>query len=843
MLGSESRFFTLLLRNFLVCGISASPFLIGEVSRASEVYAKNVSSNTSEIGDFEAKLAQVLVLESAETEQNCSQEELERLEELIASSADSDDIEAAQQQLEDCEAEAEASEEPAADEPVEVTNEGIVITVTGTRTPRSVQDSAGTVTVLEAEDLELQGARDIGDVVRYEPGVSVPRNANRFGNQGFNIRGIGGNRVLILQDGIRIPDNYVGRGRDYQDLDGLDRIEIVRGAASALYGSDAIGGVVSFTTRDPQDYLDLVNDTLYTSARLTYDTTSDSFGKNFTLAGEEGDFQASVSISQESGSEFENFDKDINPQDADSLNLLGKLVFQATERSQFKLTGELFSEDTDTELLNELRRTPFNVQPALGRPLAFLERDRYETEDEKRRRRISLTHDYENEDSNWLQRFNWTLYYQDADISETAVQGGVLQEIAFGARGPLPPTFTPILRDEENKFDQDILGGDLQLESNFFTGDWEHRLTYGFDLTRTETVRERDNTLTNLITREQSKFVIGEEFPNKTFPDTKTVRGGLFIQDEIEVAEGRVTLIPGLRVDYYSLRADNDDPDFQRINVDNYEVDDLDEFALSPKFGIVGKVTPELSAYFQYARGFRSPPYDDANVAFTNFAFGYTVLPNADLEPETSNNFEIGLKGRYEAVDFDLAAFYNRYDDFIDTTQIGTRASDDFSEFQSQNLGEVRIWGLEAGGEYRINPYADHRFSLLGKVAWAQGDNLDDDEPLNSVEPLSGVMGLRYRGPEDRWGSELIATLAAEKDGDRVSGSNIFRPDGYITLDLLSFYRFSDRVSLNVGLYNLFNNEYTRWTDVNEGRQRDDRLLNTFTQPGFNATVGLKAVF
>ncbi|NJR71319.1 MAG: TonB-dependent receptor [Synechococcales cyanobacterium CRU_2_2] len=423
-----------------------------------------------------------------------------------------------------------------------------------------------------------------------------------------------------------------------------------------------------------------------------------------------------------------------------------------------------------------------------------MQRDRYDTEDEKRRRRISLTHNYENEDSNWLQRAHWNLYYQDADISEQTTQGGILQETTFGPRGPRS-TFSPILRDEENKFDQDILGGDLQLESNFFTGDWKHRLTYGFDLSRTSTVRERDNTLTNLTTGAVSKFVIGEEFPNKTFPDTQTLRGGLFVQDEIELADGRLTLIPGLRLDYYSLRADNDDPDFQRINVDNYEVEDLDEFALSPKFGIVGKVTPELSAYFQYARGFRSPPYDDANVAFTNFAFGYTVLPNGDLEPETSNNFEIGLKGRYSNFDFDLAAFYNRYDKFIDTVEIGTRESDGFSINQSQNLGEVRIWGLEAGGEYRVNPDADHRFSLLGKIAWAQGDNLSDNAPLNSISPLSGVVGLRYRGPEERWGTELIATLAAQKDGDRVSGNNIFRPEGYITLDLLSFYRISDRLS------------------------------------------------
>ncbi|NJM56286.1 MAG: TonB-dependent receptor [Synechococcales cyanobacterium RU_4_20] len=92
-------------------------------------------------------------------------------------------------------------------------------------------------------------------------------------------------------------------------------------------------------------------------------------------------------------------------------------------------------------------------------------------------------------------------------------------------------------------------------------------------------------------------------------------------------------------------------------------------------------------------------------------------------------------------------------------------------------------------------------------------------------------------------GERADCNPGSAKQGDRVSGNNIFRPEGYLTLDLLSFYRISDRVSLNLGLYNLFNNEYTRWTDVNSGRQTNDRLLNSFTQPGFNATVGLKAVF
>src|SRR3546814_10509902 len=94
----------------------------------------------------------------------------------------------------------------------------------------------------------------------FEPGVSVQRQPARFGaalgatgragNESFNIRGIGGNRVLIQVDGVRVPDGFSfgaqasGRG-DYVDLGLIKSVEILRGPSSALYGSDGLAGAVS----------------------------------------------------------------------------------------------------------------------------------------------------------------------------------------------------------------------------------------------------------------------------------------------------------------------------------------------------------------------------------------------------------------------------------------------------------------------------------------------------------------------------------------------------------------------------------------------------------------------
>ena len=87
---------------------------------------------------------------------------------------------------------------------------------------------------------------DLDDLARFQPGVSMGTDA-RGGNQGFSIRGIGGNRVLHVIDGIRSSDIYFGNGKDTFEMDNLQNVQIIRGPASVLYGADAMGGAVVFS--------------------------------------------------------------------------------------------------------------------------------------------------------------------------------------------------------------------------------------------------------------------------------------------------------------------------------------------------------------------------------------------------------------------------------------------------------------------------------------------------------------------------------------------------------------------------------------------------------------------
>ena len=148
------------------------------------------------------------------------------------------------------------------------------------------------------EDIENELSRDIKDLIRYEPGISVSNSAGRFGLSGFNVRGIDGNRVLIEVDGIPVPDSFgigsfASAGRDFVDIESLKQVEILRGAASSLYGSDAIGGVVAFVTKDPADYFGAGTGPVHADGSAAWYDADDSYTATATGAWK-GDFLAGL---------------------------------------------------------------------------------------------------------------------------------------------------------------------------------------------------------------------------------------------------------------------------------------------------------------------------------------------------------------------------------------------------------------------------------------------------------------------------------------------------------------------------------------------------------------------
>lgn len=712
------------------------------------------------------------------------------------------------------------------------------VTVTGTRTERTLADSPASITVIDRERLRRELVQNIQDLVRYEPGVSVRRSV-RYGLQDFNIRGLDANRVLIQVDGIRQPERFsfgpFTIGRDTFELETLKTVEIIRSPASTLYGSDALGGVVTYTTLDPADLLGERDSHVGLSSQ--YDSKNQGYVNTLSLAGRQDNLEALLIYTRRDAREPD-IQADPSFKDRQTVegdNVLAKLVYRFSPFDSLTLTAEYFHNRTTTTF------SPRNLDPGIR----FF-RETIETE----RSRLSLEYRYANPDTPAFELATVQIYYQPARTQEPSVE-----ERTLTVQGrPVP-----VRRDTFNELVSNILGASVQAQSRFQTGDLSHRLVYGMEISTTRNERPRNRFQTNLLTGAVTQNIPPDTFPTKDFPDSDTVRFGLYLQDEIDFGGGNFTLIPGIRYDTYRLTPSPDEA-FLKSGA---EAASLFADAISPKVGLVWRINPNLTFTAQYNTGFRAPQYNEINSGFTNLVspfFRYRTLSNPNLRPETSQGFEVGLRGIYPQASFSLAAYYNTYNDFIEAfREVGSEPSPPgppgspppppVTLFQSQNVSRARIYGVEATGQYFFSPDLTG-WSLNGSFAWAVGDNLTENKPLLSIEPLTAVLGLHYDDPSQIWGARLVATLVADpRDPQReVVQPNPnappqipFVPKGYTVVDLLGYYNLDDNWQLNFGVFNLFDEKYFLYSETRSlfvGPEVERRA-----QPGRHAALSFSTRF
>ncbi|HTU12814.1 MAG TPA: TonB-dependent hemoglobin/transferrin/lactoferrin family receptor [Allosphingosinicella sp.] len=727
-----------------------------------------------------------------------------------------------------------AQTQPAEEAPVQLASAetpGQQITVTATRTPTPTGEVPATVTVIDEQRIADELATDSRDLVRFEPGVSVPRGPTRFGaalgvtgrdgNSGFRIRGIGGNRVLIQVDGIRVPDGFTfgaqaaGRG-DYVDLGIVKSVEILRGPASALYGSDGLAGAVSFTTSDPGDLMRGDND-IAALGRVTYDSASDEFSETALVAGRSGNISGLISYTRRDGHELENQGTNdalnatrtrANPLDTRSNAVLGKLVLDAGGGHRFRLTGEYGDSRVETDVISG-RTTP----PAAPNPLpATAVIDLY-ARDTIDRARVSLDWRYTGEGA--IDFAQVAIYWQQANN----------RQFTFEDRN------TAADRTRINTFDNEVYGASAEARSSFQTGGLRHQLVYGGDISVTRQEGLRDGTVPPA----------GETFPTRAFPATDFTRAGLFVGDEITLAGGHVTLHPALRFDHYSLNATNDPllPAFQGADQSSSRV--------TPRFGAVVRIGDSgFSVYGNYAQGFKAPEPSQVNQFFSNLGFGYTSIPNPDLGPERSETWEAGLRYQGPIASASLTAFTGRYRDFISQEVVaGSFTPADPAIYQFINLDRVKIHGIE--GRASLN--FPSGFNADVAFAYASGDVVDPltgtESPLSSIDPLKVVLGAGWRDPGGRFGAQLYLTATARKDLDDTVGicaAACFRPEAATILDATAFWRISENFTLRAGIFNITDETYAYWGDV-AGLAATSTVIDAYTQPGRNGRVSLSVRF
>ncbi len=667
--------------------------------------------------------------------------------------------------------------EPSADsEPLEE------ISVTATRQPTQVLDVPGVVSVTTRKQIDERQIRDAQDLVRYEPGINVPRQTSGtdpFGNLGsFNIRGVSGNRVQIQVDGTRVQEQITDGNRGFFDFPTLKAVEIQRGPGSVLWGADALGGVVSFRTLDPGDLLD---GTRPVAGRT--ETSFDSFNDRFSKTGMAAfqltpELQAILILNQASYHEgklrkarADGGDwgcprvpdaircDELNPLDGTSWNALSKFVWAPTDDQKVTLTGEIFDSTGKIQQLYD-----YGLQPT-G---AF--NGEYERKQDQTRERLSLAHEW-NVGTTWLDQLRWQVSFSP---QKRELNSDRFTRTALGVERR---TYD-LLRYEEK-----FLQGDLQLTSVAETGPVSHRFTYGFQGDFTKTNYERRTLVTDIATGVTTPGAVSG------FANAETMRADLYLQDEITLFGDRLKVTPGARWANYQIDPKGGvytpipgfgDPEKQNSS------------RLIPQIGALYKLTDEYSVYGRYAEGFKMPTAQQLYTSSPGVAFNLIPAPN--LKPESVKSYEAGLRAQYGASDyfqeawFSAGAFKADYANFIQNFYNFPGTND----YTYRNLSQVKIWGLEASGEVRLSD----RWSVNGTLSWQRANQRAErgaaKTPFDGAIPLVGVLGVKWRDPALGLEIEGVGTFAqgvkrASSDGqDLPETLQIFKPGGYAVFDLFA---------------------------------------------------------
>ncbi|MFN7154949.1 MAG: TonB-dependent hemoglobin/transferrin/lactoferrin family receptor [Acidovorax sp.] len=699
------------------------------------------------------------------------------------------------------------------------------VVISGSRTEQDPDELPMSIDVINAQAIEEGQVRDIRDVARELPNVSVARSPSRFTlasgstgrdqNAGFNIRGLDGNRVLMMVDGIRLPRSYVfsanAFGRDYLDIGLLQRIEVVRGATSALYGSDGMAGLVNFITAEPSAFLE---GDKHIGGRVSLGYDGDDHGKRLgaTVAGRAGDavqwlIGGNVTRTREldnmGTNAAANVDRTLpNPQKDQSGALLGKVVLTPGGGQRHVFTLEHVDKSADYELLTARAKPPLASTSVLSSTsFTDMQRSRATWEGSWRL------------NTAFADDVKATLSYQDAHSREYITED----------RNTAADRVRDVTYDERTW--QANLQGNKLLRMGSGASAWVQKITYGLDHTSAK--------VSNLQTGVTPP--VGETFPLKRFPDTNETSTALYVQDEL--VNGAWSITPGVRFDSFRIKADQTGFGAQAVS--------LSGNATSPKLGVLYRATEQWSVFGNYAAGFRAPNAGQVNAFFENAVSNYKTIPNANLKPEKSQNLELGVRGRMQALSVEAAAFTGRYKDFIEDLQQvgGTGAPGNPLVFQSVNIGRVKLSGFEVKGRMEWGTVAGGQVSTPFAYGQTRGRDTATGRPVNTVDPARLTAGVRYETAG--WHVRLDATHSAAKKASDVyvaaNGTQYLTPS-FTVLDLAGQWRIRKDLRLNAGIYNLTDKKHWRWADV-RGLAANASFIDAYTQPGRAVRVSLVADF
>lgn len=672
-----------------------------------------------------------------------------------------------------------------------------VVTVSA-KQPVPIGEVVGSVAVISQDEIEARLVSDVSQLLENTIGITVPKDisSGRSRNSDVVIRGVGNNRVNIFIDGFRTGDAYQsgGYGKDLVDTELLKRVEILKGPSSSLYGSDGLAGTIAYTTKDASDIADESNP--YLSATLSSQDVNSQEKVTVLGAMVRNNLEALVQLSTREMNEMEVHDsatETLNPMDGEQESILAKLKLSLNNGSSINITFDNQELDSEYNLLTDLgsgfsaaNMQVENVSSSLGL-------------DNLTRERFSITYEFSGKnslfDSGVIRSFSQTTDQRTTTSKNKAI-------MVMPAFGPPIPSFVPTSEASDFDFNQEVSGFSLEMIKVIAN----HNIIYGVESETAEYSRNNDKTEVNLITGDVNKTLANTLYPHKRFPDSEVTREAIFINDRIYLND-KTTAVLGARYDSYDQKAKTDAL-HARNNIFGHEVKPRSDSQASMKVGLIRDISGDMSLFLQYAEGYRNPNFDEAYNTYTNLAQMYTIIPNPNITAETSEGFEIGLRGSLTNTSWSLAYYKNDYKDFIAYEYLFPPIQG-VLQVQYQNLGSVETNGIEFESKTVFND----SFSASFGVSLNEGR--EDDGYLDSLSPDHAKISLSWISDSGRLSWNTISTLMKSSRSilspvcDR---SGVCSPAqetaGRVTLDTYLNFDLTEKVNIKFGVRNLTDIKY-----------------------------------
>ena len=678
-------------------------------------------------------------------------------------------------------------------------------------------------TSITADDLLSKGAVTLPDSLQREPGVSVPLDVAGIdslvpylegGNNSINIRGLEGNRVQVLVDGIAQPDDFVvrsfqgsgGPGRIYFDPAVFSSLDLLRTASP---GSGSLAGTVAGQTESP---FTLLGDSLIGeafSSTSTYSSNNRSWNERLVGAWGNGDLASSIVYSYRQGHELENNSGiPANPTDAESHAAVWKTVIRNGGLTLVP-TVDFFRSKAFTDL------DSIETESLIGRTINA------SSDSVRSRFRVSLDFDFEPDGGGgFADKYTGKFYNQTSESKNLNLQGVLTP---FGG-----------LRDRINDLSYLTHRAGVNLAASKELQ--KHSVTYEYQAARSD--------VSGSLNR-QDGLSAPIDFPN--LAPSIVWDHSLTMADQISFGD-RWSVTPALRFQYYRVNPTNT-PDFlaqtalpvfdevgrligqRTISAIKYE-----NIFLSPSLLLEYQKTDELSFFGSYTRGFRNPTAEELAGVFVHPNNLSISLPNPDLRAEDSNLFEVGLRHESSSWSSLFTVYYNRYGNFLESNVPTGEVIDGLNVLRTENSRNTEVYGVELKNEW-----SDGGLRLGGTFGWSEGAS--GTAPLNTVGPWKAVAWVGFAEPEEKWGLELVGTYVAAKPESKITG-DLPATNDFFLLDLIGHYRFSDRVIMRGGVRNLLDQEYVLWSRANRGSGHAGGVTSGIdTQPGVNGFLTFEITF